>query len=113
MAPHEQLTRRSFIQRLVYSILVLFFGPAILEQLDVEATERLVDTLSERPDLLVGPGQLFVRDDQLWFRNAEGQERRLMDGGDLVDEPTIVELSPAAVERLGGLGDFMLEGRLS
>lgn len=40
------MTRRSFIQRFVYSLLVMFFGPGILEQLDVEATERVIDEVA-------------------------------------------------------------------
>lgn len=42
------MNRRSFIQRFVYSLLVLFFGPGILEQLDLEQTEKVVDELERR-----------------------------------------------------------------
>lgn len=43
------MNRRNFIQRFVYSLLVLIFGPGVLEQLDIEAAERVIDELVASP----------------------------------------------------------------
>jgi hypothetical protein len=95
----ERVSRRSFVQRFVYTLLVLFFGPDVLLRLDVEETERAIDRIADGQGELSVP-MLFLHNGALWYRNDRGEDVEVAHAE--LHDPTVVALSPELLSRISG-----------